>query len=63
MIAGTLAIQLLSAASRGLDRFETTVMVTGMALVTIITCIQVVLRYVFNSSIDWAEEFTRYAII
>ncbi|MDJ0951523.1 MAG: TRAP transporter small permease [Alphaproteobacteria bacterium] len=34
-----------------------------MALVTIVTCVQVVLRYVFNSSIDWAEEFTRYAII
>jgi len=38
-------------------------MVASMALVTILISCQVVLRYVFNESLTWAEELTRFVII
>jgi C4-dicarboxylate transporter DctQ subunit len=46
-----------------LNLLESTVMVACMATATVLITIQVVLRYVFNDSIIWAEELTRFAII
>ncbi|MCE7027142.1 TRAP transporter small permease [Jiella avicenniae] len=46
-----------------LDRTEDAAMVAGLALATVLVVIQVVLRYVFNSSIFWAEELVRYTIV
>jgi C4-dicarboxylate transporter DctQ subunit len=38
-------------------------MVASMVVATVLIGTQVVLRYGFNASITWAEEFTRYAIV
>src|SRR5699024_2027105 len=35
----------------------------GILAITVILFLNVVLRYVFNDSIEWAEEVTRYGII
>lgn len=42
---------------------EDATMVVAMALATVLITLQVVLRYGFDSSITWAEELTRYAIV
>ncbi|ALM52704.1 TRAP transporter small permease [Halomonas huangheensis] len=46
-----------------IDRLEGAAMVAFMSIATIITAIQVVYRYGFNSSLFWAEEVVIYAII
>ncbi|KAA0010268.1 TRAP transporter small permease [Billgrantia pellis] len=46
-----------------LDRLESVAMVAFMSIATIITTIQVVYRYGFNSSLFWAEEVVIYSII
>lgn len=35
----------------------------GVLVITLILFLNVVLRYVFNSSIEWSEEFTRYGVV
>lgn len=35
----------------------------GILVITLILFINVVLRYLFNSSIEWAEEITRYGVV
>lgn len=49
--------------SRIFDWFEDVVMVACMAIITILITTQVVLRYVFNDSITWAEELTRFLVV
>ncbi|MGA1862194.1 TRAP transporter small permease [Deferribacter thermophilus] len=46
-----------------LDYLNMTVMTVMMALATIVAFINVVLRYVFNSSLVWAGELTSYLFI
>ncbi|HSH47866.1 MAG TPA: TRAP transporter small permease [Halomonas sp.] len=46
-----------------IDRLESVAMVAFMSIATIITTIQVVYRYGFNSSLFWAEEVVIYSII
>ncbi|MEF2552672.1 TRAP transporter small permease subunit [Aurantimonas sp. A2-1-M11] len=46
-----------------LDSFEDWTMVCGVAVATILVVTQVVLRYVFNMSIYWAEEAVRYIVV
>lgn len=46
-----------------IDRLESVAMVAFMSIATIITAIQVVYRYGFNSSLFWAEEVVIYSII
>ncbi|GEN22214.1 TRAP transporter small permease [Halomonas cupida] len=46
-----------------IDRLEGAAMVVFMSIATIITAIQVVYRYGFNSSLFWAEEVVIYSII
>jgi C4-dicarboxylate transporter DctQ subunit len=48
---------------RWLVRVEDGAMVAGMVVATVLIGTQVVLRYVFDTSITWAEELTRYAIV
>ena len=43
--------------------FENGVMIIGMGIASLMITLQVLLRYVFNYSITWAEEITRYSII
>lgn len=35
----------------------------GLLIIALILFINVILRYLFGSSIEWAEEFTRYGIV
>jgi TRAP-type C4-dicarboxylate transport system permease small subunit len=46
-----------------LQYFEEIVAGTFMVLMSLATFANVVARYVFNSPIQWAEEFSRYAFI
>ncbi|GGA94039.1 TRAP transporter small permease [Allosediminivita pacifica] len=48
---------------RCLERFEGAMMVVCMAVAITLTFTQVVLRYVFNAPLFWAEEVVLYAII
>ena len=43
-----------------LDRFEEYFVASLLALMTVITCINVFFRYVLGASIDWAFEFTTF---
>lgn len=38
-------------------------MVVSMATITVLITVQVILRYVFNESLAWAEELTRFIVI
>jgi TRAP-type C4-dicarboxylate transport system permease small subunit len=49
-----------------LDRMDQTARLTiiaSMVVMIVVVSIQVVLRYVFNSSIDWADEIARLAFV
>ncbi|MCF3933159.1 TRAP transporter small permease [Acuticoccus sp. M5D2P5] len=46
-----------------MSRVEATIMVAAMATVVVVIMVQVVLRYVFNDSLSWAEELVRYTIV
>lgn len=46
-----------------LTGFENWSMITGMGIASLLITLQVILRYVFNYSISWAEELTRFAIV
>lgn len=35
----------------------------GLLIIALILFMNVILRYIFGSSIEWAEEFTRYGIV
>jgi|SaaInl4_150m_RNA_FD_contig_31_1540919_length_1760_multi_7_in_0_out_0_1 C4-dicarboxylate transporter, DctQ subunit len=54
---------MINAVKKLIDMGEVIAMVASMALVTIVITTQVILRYFFNDSITWAEEFTRFTII
>ncbi|MFD1707887.1 TRAP transporter small permease [Siminovitchia sediminis] len=46
-----------------LNKIEEYFIGIGILIITLILFLNVVLRYVFNSSIEWAEEFTRYGVV
>ncbi|WP_108660447.1 TRAP transporter small permease [Acuticoccus kandeliae] len=50
-------------ALKALDFTEDAAMVVCIALAASLVIIQVVLRYVFNTSIFWAEELVRYTVV
>jgi len=45
------------------DRFESNVLIVSLAVMVIVIFMQVVMRYVFNNSLSWSEEFARYLFI
>jgi C4-dicarboxylate transporter, DctQ subunit len=48
---------------RALARLEDGLLASAIAIGTVLTCTQVVLRYVFSTGIDWSEEVTIYAAV
>ena len=46
-----------------LDELEKIVLFSGFAFVIFIVFLQVILRYVFHSSLTWVEELTRYLFV
>ena len=53
----------MDALDRVLARFEDVLLAAAIATGTVLTCTQVVLRYVFSTGIDWSEEVTIYAAV
>lgn len=53
----------MGALDRALARLEDALLVSAIAIGTLLTCTQVVLRFVFASGIDWSEEVTIYATV
>ncbi|MCF6096316.1 TRAP transporter small permease [Thermovorax subterraneus] len=45
------------------DHFEEYVLSILLALIACVMMLQVIMRYVFNSSLSWAEELSRYAFV
>lgn len=46
-----------------LNNFEEYICVTGLAVMTAVVFLQVIMRYVFSSALSWSEEFARYTFI
>jgi len=53
----------LMALVRPLDTLSRYVMITSMIVMTLVVCIQVVLRFFFDHSIDWADEISRLLFV
>ncbi|MGB9839465.1 TRAP transporter small permease [Thermovenabulum sp.] len=45
------------------DHFEEYVLSFLLALIACVMMLQVIMRYVFNSSLSWSEELSRYAFV
>lgn len=45
------------------NKFEEYALVISLVITVIVIFIQVIARYVFNSSLSWSEEFSRYLFI
>lgn len=45
------------------ENFELYVLYLALTIIAVTMMTQVVLRYVFDSPLSWAEEFTRYAFV
>ncbi len=45
------------------EHFEEYIMVVLLALIASAMMLQITMRYVFNASLSWPEEFTRYCFI
>ena len=45
------------------EHFEEWTLVTLLALMALTLIIQVVMRYIFNNSLSWSEEFARYCFV
>lgn len=45
------------------DKAEEYILIGSLVLTVVIIFIQVVMRYVFNASLSWSEELTRYIFI
>jgi TRAP-type C4-dicarboxylate transport system permease small subunit len=45
------------------NKFEEYALVLSLIITVIVIFIQVIARYVFNSSLSWSEEFSRYLFI
>ena len=45
------------------DKFETNALIIALAIMVVVIFTNVVMRYVFNSSLSWSEEFARYLFV
>jgi TRAP-type C4-dicarboxylate transport system permease small subunit len=54
---------ILAAVVEGLDRVVSLVVILAMAVLTVVIFLQVVMRYGFNSSLDWGWEVPRLCFI
>jgi TRAP-type C4-dicarboxylate transport system permease small subunit len=45
------------------EHFEEYIMVVLLALIACIMMLQIIMRYIVNSSLSWSEEFSRYCFV
>lgn len=45
------------------NAFESNALIISLAVMVIVIFMQVVMRYVFNNSLSWSEEFARYLFV
>lgn len=45
------------------DHFEEAILVLLLVLIAVVMLVQIIMRYVVNSSLTWAEEFCRYCYV
>ncbi len=45
------------------DKFEEKALVIALAVMVVVIFTNVVMRYIFNSSLSWSEEFARYLFV
>ncbi len=45
------------------NKLEANVLVASLAITVAVIFLQVIMRYVFNNSLSWSEEFARYVFI
>lgn len=49
--------------NNGLSKAEDIVIAIAFAVVFVVICAQVVMRFVFNNPLTWSEEFSRYVYV
>ncbi len=54
---------LISKIGKKLDKIESGVLIISLAVMVFVIFLQVVMRYVFNNSLSWSEEFARYLFV
>lgn len=59
----TPAVRKLSALLRGAARFEELVLCLLLTTMIVLACLQIVLRSVFSSGLDWADPLLRYLVL
>ena len=45
------------------NKFEENALIISLAVMVIVIFMQVVMRYIFNNSLSWSEEFARYLFV
>jgi len=45
------------------DKIESSALIISLAVMVIVIFVQIVMRYVFNNSLSWSEEFARYLFV
>lgn len=54
---------MLKKLGKAFDKFESGALIISLAVMVIVIFMQVVMRYVFNNSLSWSEEFARYLFV
>lgn len=54
---------MISKVGKKFDQIESGALVLSLAVMVIVIFTQVVMRYVFNNSLSWSEEFARYLFV
>lgn len=62
-LKGGIILSAIRKLNNGLSRAEDIVISIAFAIVFIVICAQVVMRFIFNNPLTWSEEFSRYTYV
>ncbi|MEL7654803.1 MAG: TRAP transporter small permease, partial [Bacillota bacterium] len=54
---------MISKLGKTFNKIESNALIISLAVMVIVIFMQVVMRYVFNNSLSWSEEFARYLFV